>query len=206
MFLRSRGYSQLWQIQRASCYAPVMVKPRLPRTGITERFYFSVCLVFRGFVGVFFSFSCPWFGKIHSAELHPLSYILSTTITPVSLRTSSRGATGRVVGHRVAGQGVRIQPAGQLRPPNSLRVSFVSQKTPTVKFTLTCHLSFSPLRALVLPPAVPTIFTFHQPVFPPGTFSCITASVAVVLSACSSLTMSVVRPVFKPVAFVRLKR
>lgn len=185
-----------------------MVKPKLPQTGTTE------ALLFFGLFGVLwliclvlFFFSCPWFGKIPSAELHPLSRILSTTVTPVSLRTSSRGelpAEQRGTAWLASGSGCG-QLGSYTHPTHFGSTLSAKKKTPRSSICLLVTSFFSPLRALVLPSAAPTVFTLHQPVFPPGTFSCITASVAVVLSACSSLTTPVVRTVFKPAAFLRWK-
>lgn len=93
MFLRSRGCSQLLTGQAVK---RVTVKPKPTKTGITEEllfFLFVWCFV----VLFCFYFSCPCFGKIPSAELHPLAYILSTTISSVSPKTSWHGRS-HVVG------------------------------------------------------------------------------------------------------------
>lgn len=66
-----------------------------PTTGITEELLFFCLFGVLWFCCLFvlfcFSFSCLCFGKIPSAELHPLSYILYTPVSPVSPKTSSHG-------------------------------------------------------------------------------------------------------------------
>lgn len=159
-------------------------------------------------------FVCFFLFPVPGLERYPvLNYILSHASCPpqqlqlawglprVESRRQSRRGTAWLASRSGCGH------LDSYTHPTHFRSTLsAKKKTPRSSICLLVTSFFSPLRALVLPSAAPTVFTLHQPVFPPGTFSCITASVAVVLSACSSLTTPVVRTVFKPAAFLRWKR
>lgn len=171
-----------------------------------KNIYFSVCLVFCGFVVCFVLFfiflSC--FGKIACAELHPLSYILSTTISPISPKTSLRGRS-RVVGQ--SGWQEVQHPASWAATPTQFTLGHFCQPKKTSWSSFLLLVTFF---SHLLEPCSPRSCADHLHHLSSAHF--LTEQVflcyfcwSCVLSGSSLFPISVIRTAFKPAVFIRLK-